>query len=81
VTLTVFKNTNLLRRSTQRPPIMLGPVFLHWDGSCESYQRFFSNLRTKLDSNINTEVVVFVNLLSVQTKGHIDSHHFHAPHH
>ena len=35
---------------------MLGPVFLHWDGSCESYQRFFSHLRTKLDSNINTEL-------------------------
>ena len=56
VTLTVFKNTNLLRRSTQCPPLMLGPVFLHWDGSCESYQRFFSHLRTKLDSNINTEL-------------------------
>ena len=56
VTLTVFKNTNLLRRSTQCPPLMLGPVFLHCDGSCESYQRFFSHLRTKLDSNINSEL-------------------------
>ena len=56
VTLTVFKNTNLLRRSTQCPPLMLGPVFLHWDGSCKSYQRFFSHLRTKRDSNINTEL-------------------------
>ena len=56
VTLTVFKNTNLLRRSTQCPSLMLGPVFLHWDGSFESYQWFFSHLRTELDSNINTEL-------------------------
>jgi hypothetical protein len=56
VTLTVFKNNHLLRRSTQRPPIMLGPLFLHWDGTCSTYQRFFSHLRTKLDASINTEV-------------------------
>ena len=56
VTLTVFKNTHLLRRSTQCSPIMLGPLFLHWDGTCLTYQRFFSHLRTKLDANINTEV-------------------------
>ena len=35
---------------------MLGPLFLHWDGSCSTYKRFFSHLRTKFDSNINTEV-------------------------
>ena len=56
VTLTVFKNTHLLRRSSQSPPIMLGPVFFHWDGSCSTYQRFFSHIRTKLDTNINTEI-------------------------
>ena len=56
VTLTVFKNTHLLRRSTQSFPIMLGPLFLHWDGECSTYQRFFSHLRTKLDANIGTEI-------------------------
>jgi transposase-like protein len=36
---------------------MLGPcIFFHWDGSCSTYQRFFSHLRTKLDTDINTEV-------------------------
>ena len=35
---------------------MSGPLILHWDGSCSTYQRFFSHLRTKFDSNINTEV-------------------------
>ena len=58
VTLSVFKNTHLLRRSTQSLPIMLGPAFFHWDGSCSTYQRFFSHLRTKLDTDINTEVGV-----------------------
>jgi hypothetical protein len=55
VTLTVFKNNHLLRRSTQRPPIMLGPLFLHWDGTCSTYHCLFSHLRTKLDASINTE--------------------------
>ena len=53
VTLTVFKNTHLLRRSTQCSPIMLGPLFMHWDGTCATcQQRFFSHLRTKVDANI-----------------------------
>ena len=56
VTLTVYKNPHLLRRSTQAAPIMLGPLFLHWDGACITYQRFFSHLRTKLDASPNTEV-------------------------
>ena len=56
VTLTVFKNSYLLRRSTQLSPIMLGPLFLHWDGTYQTYQRFFSHLRTKFDANVNTEV-------------------------
>ena len=56
LTLTVFKNTHLLRRSAQSHPIMLGPLFLHWDGTCSTNQSFFSYLRTKFDTNINTEV-------------------------
>ncbi len=35
---------------------MLGPLFLHWDGTYQTYQRFFSHLRTKFDANINKEV-------------------------
>jgi hypothetical protein len=69
LTLTVFKNTHLLRRSSQSPPIMLGPVFFHWDGSCSTYQRFFSHIRTKLDTNINTEIGLSVTLLLVQIGG------------
>jgi len=31
---------------------MLEPVYLHWDGSYETYHAFFTHLRCKLD-NIN----------------------------
>ena len=35
------------------------PCIFHRDGSCSTYQRFFSRLRTKLDTDINTEVSVY----------------------
>ena len=38
------------------PSINVRTCLLHWDGSCKSYQWFFSHLRAKLDSNINTEL-------------------------
>ena len=53
---TKSKNLHLLRLSTQGSPIMLGPIFLHWDGECSTDQRFFSHLRTKLNANIGTEI-------------------------
>jgi len=41
------------------PPLMLGPVYLHWDGSYETYHAFFaSHLRCKLD-NINISGLEF----------------------
>jgi len=43
----------------QEPPLMLGPVYLHWDGSYETYHAFFaSHLRCKLD-NINISGLEF----------------------
>lgn len=49
VTLLVIHNTNLLTRSSQEPPIFVGPMFLHWTDSFETYQyhRFFWHLRCK----------------------------------
>lgn len=40
VTLTVFQNKNLVRKVSQTPPIMLGPAYLHGDGSYQTYNRF-----------------------------------------
>ena len=37
----------------QEPSLMIaGPVYLHWDGSYETYHAFFAHLQCKLD-NIN----------------------------
>ena len=43
---------------TEEPPLMLGPVYLHWDGSYETYRAFFAHLRCKLD-NINISGLEF----------------------
>jgi len=37
---------------------MLGTVYLHWDGSCETYHAFFAHLRCNLD-NINIRGLEF----------------------
>jgi len=45
-------------KTTQEPPLMLSPVYLHWDGSYETYHAFFAHLRCKLD-NINISGLEF----------------------
>ena len=45
----VYHNHDLVRRSSQLPPLFLGPVYLHWDGLYENYHRFFSHLQCHLD--------------------------------
>jgi len=37
---------------------MLGPVYLHWDGSCEMYHVIYVHLQCKLD-NINISGLEF----------------------
>jgi len=37
---------------------MLGPVYLHWDSSYETYHAFFAHLRCKVD-NINISGLEF----------------------
>ena len=41
LTLTVFKNNSVLRRSTMQPPVFMGPMFLHGDGQFMTYLTFF----------------------------------------
>lgn len=50
VTVTVYKHPKLLRTVSLESPIMLGPVYLHWDGSYQTYHRFFSHLQGRLDT-------------------------------
>jgi len=57
LTLTVFKNQTLVKRDTGEPPIFLGPLYLHWDGSYETYHDFFAHLKSKLSAaSISTEI-------------------------
>ncbi|KAH3702821.1 hypothetical protein DPMN_077847 [Dreissena polymorpha] len=59
VTTTVYKSHKLARKGTGEPPILLGPLFLHWDGKQETYFRFFAHLRGILDIEIkNIEILM-----------------------
>lgn len=51
-TILAYHNTNLIRKGTTNPPIMLGAVYLHWDGLYTTYHRFLSHLQSKLAGNI-----------------------------
>ena len=31
------------------PPLMLGPMLLHWDGNMDSYHKFTSHLQADID--------------------------------
>lgn len=56
VTLTVFHNYNLIRKISNNPPIMMGPCYLHWNGTYHSYHRFFSHLQCFLDDVAGAEL-------------------------
>ena len=43
-----FPNVNLESKQTSMPPVMLGPMLLHWDGDMDSYHKFTSHLQAKL---------------------------------
>ena len=50
VTTTVFQDQNLKRKGKDVSPMLLGPLFLHWDGSFHTYQRFFTHLAAVLET-------------------------------
>ena len=57
LTLTVFKHMSVVRNANRQPPIFLGPMFLHGDGSFVTYLQFFMTLRGALDTDVQaTEV-------------------------
>jgi len=41
VTVTVYRNMSVLRKTTRDNPIFLGPVMFHFDGRCDTYKMFF----------------------------------------
>lgn len=55
VTMLVYHQTNLIRKGTNNHPIMLGPVFLHWDGLYQTYHPPFHTYKV----NWTTVFVVY----------------------
>ena len=53
VTTTVYKSRKINRKGTGEPPILLGPLMLHWDGRQKNYFRFFSHIRGVLGLELN----------------------------
>nr|XP_039258759.1 uncharacterized protein LOC120335330 [Styela clava] len=47
----VFKHYKVIKNDTDDSPIFLGPVYLHWDASFETYCRFFSHLSARLSNS------------------------------
>ena len=59
LTCMVYQNHNLIRKHTKSSPIMLGPMFLHWDGLYSTYCDFFCKIRSALGFHIPEEKIVF----------------------
>lgn len=59
VTCFAYKNLRVQRPRTRDHPVFFGPMYLHWDGTFESYHYFFSHIRGRLSTPIgNTELQV-----------------------
>jgi hypothetical protein len=48
----VYHNTDLIRKGTTNPPIMLEAVYSHWGRLYPTYHRFLFHLQSKLAENI-----------------------------
>lgn len=52
VTVSVYRNVSVVRRTSTDNPIFLGPVMFHFDGKAETYRRFFSTLSDLLCGDV-----------------------------
>jgi len=52
VTLITYKQISLLCNETHQPPFCFGPMFIHWDGSYETYHTFFSYIAGRLSGEV-----------------------------
>jgi len=49
LTVMVFKHRKVVRKSTQEPPLFVGPMMLHGDGKYSTYLNFFSTVNGALN--------------------------------
>ncbi|KAG0724914.1 hypothetical protein GWK47_039633 [Chionoecetes opilio] len=52
VTTLVYKNLRVLRSTTREHPIVLGPIFLHWDATYDTYHTFLAHIKRELESDL-----------------------------
>ena len=64
LTVIVFKNNTVIRKTSHEPPLFIGPMFLHGDGQQETYLQFFSHLAPKIGSTHSTEVRADMKILT-----------------
>lgn len=57
LTVICFKCHNVDSRDTNDHPILMGSLFLSWDGNEDTYHRFLSHLQTKLKNTDHTKIV------------------------
>ena len=60
-TTTVFQENKLKCKSTS--PIIMGPIYLHWDDVFHTYQRFFTHIAFMLDTTISYTLLSVNNLV------------------
>ena len=60
VTVTVFKHNMLRGKSPNTPPLLIGPVYLHWNAKLETYKDFLHHVETYFltDENVRTRFVI-----------------------
>ena len=58
VTSSVYKNTAVVRKSTNKNPIFFGPIFIHGTSDYETYNSFMQKLSVKLtDEDISNMII------------------------
>ena len=52
VTLSVYRNMAIIRKTSQQHPIFIGPVMFHFDGKADTYSVFFRSLYDALSADV-----------------------------
>ena len=46
ITIAVYKSSKVVHKYSEKNPLLLGPIYLHWDGDFGTYFSFFSHLKS-----------------------------------
>jgi len=79
LTVTVFKNNSVLHANTMQPPVFLGPVFLHGDGTFVTYLTCFMILGGFLDIELQASELKVVDGMVTEEKALVKALHTTFP--